>query len=105
VDQQVFETRWVHAFEEDSAGGEVYRPETEDIPLSRRPRRRIALSPDGSARIGVPGPADRPVEMDATWNREGDEFVIRTKASGGRREEVLRVSVQSPTRLLVRAGP
>ena len=101
-DQTVFHTRWIHAFEEDSAEGEVYRPETDDIPLSRRPRRRLQLLPDGSAKVSVPGADDRPDERGATWQREGDEFIIRPQGAGGRGGHVLRASVLSPTRLLVR---
>ena len=97
----LFATPWVHVFEEDSADGEVYRPEGGDIPLSRRPRRRLSFSPDGSARVALPGPDDRPREQPATWQEEGDDVVVRS-TSGSGAEQVLHVSLQSPTRLIVK---
>jgi hypothetical protein len=98
----VFQLRWIHAFEEDSAEGDVYRPETETIPLSRRPRQRLELAPDGSARLWVPGSDDRPHAGQARWHSEGEEIVVNVEADGGRPEQVLHVSIQSPTRLVVR---
>ena len=97
----LFATPWVHVFEEDSADGEVYRPEGGDIPLSRRPRRRLSFSPDGSARVALPGPDDRPRDQPATWQQDGDDVVVRATSEGGA-EQVLHVSLQSPTRLIVK---
>ncbi len=95
-------TRWLHAFEEDTAEGEVYRPEAEDVPLSRRPRRRISFLPDGSARLQMPGPDDRLVETRGTWEREGRETIVRVESPGGAGQRLLRVSVRSPTRIVIR---
>jgi hypothetical protein len=100
-DDALFATRWVHVFEEDTADGEVYRPETDDVPLSRRPRRRLSLSPDGSARVLVPGPDDRLVETPATWEAEGVQLVIRPNGDD-QRKNVIRIRDRSPTRLVVR---
>ncbi len=97
----LFETRWIHIFEEDTAEGEVYRPETDDVPLSRRPRRRLSLSPDGSARILVAGSDDRLVEIPATWEMEGKELVIRPRGVTGRGGKVIRIRDRSSTRLVV----
>jgi hypothetical protein len=96
-----FRTTWIHAFEEDTPAGEIYRPEGDDIPLSRRPRRRLALMPDGSARVWIPGPNDRPAERHGRWEQAGDELLLRVPSEGGA-EQVLHISVQSPSRLLVR---
>lgn len=101
ADEQVFGTRWIHAFEEDAGDGAVYRPATEDVPLSRRPRRRLLLQADGSARVWIPGPDDRAIEVDAAWRREGDSFVVTWTHGDDTRHE-WRVSVRSPARLLVR---
>ncbi len=98
----LFATLWVHVFEEDTGDGEVYRPGDGDIPLSRRPRRRLSFSPDGSARVGMPGPDDRPNEQRGTWEQEGDEVVLRFKGDSGGEAQVLRASLQSPTRLIVK---
>ena len=87
-------------FEEDTPEGEVYRPETDDVPLSRRPRRRLTLSPDGTARVLLPGPDDRLVETPARWEEEGEQVVIHT-SRGGRTPTVIRIRDRTPTRLVV----
>jgi len=87
----------VHVFEEDTAEGAVYRPEDGDIPLSRRPRERLELDPDGQARLFVQGPDDRYVAQPATWRDEGGTLVIRARKRG----HVLRIVERSPTRLVV----
>ncbi len=88
---------WVHVFEEDAAGQEVYRPEDSAIPLSRRPRERMQLRPDGSASIYLPGPDDRFIEQQASWVEEGGETVIRLR--DGRTE--LLVVERSSSRLVI----
>jgi hypothetical protein len=88
-------------FEEDTAEGEVYRPETDDVPLSRRPRRRLSLSPDGTARVLMPGPDDRLVESPARWEAEGGQAVVRSSRSAGKAEAVIRIRERSRTRLVV----
>ena len=100
----LFHTRWVHMFEEDTGAAAVYRPETDDVPLSRRPRGRLTLSPDGTARVTVGGPDDRPTDASAEWKRQGDEVVIRTTGERDGADHVLHVTIESPTRLLVRRG-
>jgi hypothetical protein len=97
----LFRTRWVHVFEEDTADGEVYRPETEDVPLSRRPRRRLLLSPDGTARVLVAGPDDRTVELPARWVAEGEPAPEGASRSAGRAGTVIRIRERSPARLVV----
>jgi hypothetical protein len=90
-------TSWVHVFEEDTAQGAVFRPEDADIPLSRRPRERIVLHEDGSARLLMPGPDDRFVEHPAGWTTEAETIVLR--AGAGAPE--VRIVKRSPERLLV----
>ena len=92
---------WVHVFEEDTAEGAVYRPENADIPLSRRPRERLVLEPDGRAQIYTQGPDDRYVEQPAAWQLEGDTLLIKARESG----PMLRVVDWSPTRLVIRPEP
>jgi len=94
----LFSTTWVHVFEEDSGEDKVYRPEEGPIPLSRRPRERFRLDPDGSAHLFAPGPDDRFVERPGSWNKENGVFVIRAR-EGGRE---LRILHQSGDRLVVR---
>ena len=92
-------------FEEDTGAAAVYRPEPADVPLSRRPRGRLTLSPDGTARVTVAGPDDRPIDTDAEWERQGDVVVVRATGERGGADKVLRVTIESPTRLLVRRAP
>jgi hypothetical protein len=98
----LFHTRWVHIFEEDTGAAAVYRPDTGDVPLSRRPRGQLTLSADGTARVTSGGPDDRPIDTHAEWTQDGDELVVRAKGEGGGADRVLRVTLESPTRLLVR---
>jgi hypothetical protein len=96
---QLFGTTWVHVFEEDSSEGAVYRPEQDDIPLSRRPRERFQLEPNGVARVFIGGPDDRYVTQPAKWSEDKGDVVIRT----GTGKPSLRIVAQSPSRLIVRA--
>jgi hypothetical protein len=98
---ELFSHRWIHVFEEDSADGAVYRAEDTDVPLSRRPRERIELSSDGSARVFMPGPDDRLIEQAATWREVGDDIVIRAASRRGGDKEY-RVVQRSPGRLVIR---
>ena len=91
-------TTWVHVFEEDTEEGAVYRPEEDDIPLSRRARERFELQSDGSARVFEPGPDDRFVQQPATWSEEKGAVVIRRRAGA----PSLRIVRQSPSRLVIR---
>jgi hypothetical protein len=92
---------WVHVFEEDGAGREVYRPESAAIPLSRRPRERVEIRADGTASVYVPGPDDRFIERQATWVEESGEVVIRSRDA---RLELL-VIEQSDTRMVIERRP
>jgi hypothetical protein len=96
-EESVFAKTWVHVFEEDTPAGATYRPEDSDIPLSRRPRERLVLEQDGSARILSPGPDDRFVEQPATWTRDGDTLVVRDAQRG----VVMRVTRKTPDALTV----
>jgi len=101
--RRLFETTWVHVFEEDTADGAVYRPEDGDIPLSRRPRERLEFGRDGSARLFVGGGDDRLVEHPATW-RDGKSPPPTGKPAGADIHIVHRLS----DRLIVKirgAGP
>jgi hypothetical protein len=97
ADDQLFTTRWVHVFEEDTAEGAVYRPENDDIPLSRRPRERLELSADGTAKIITQGPDDRLIAKPATWTSGARETASAAPSSA----DVVIVK-KSPSRLIVR---
>jgi len=97
----LFATTWVHAFEEDGPQGAVYRPEGAPARLSRRPRERIELSPDGSARLVVGGPDDRLLELAARWREDAGEITITTEAADTP-ARTLRVRLQSSEVLIVK---
>ena len=101
MDNPLFATAWVHAFEEDTAEGAVYRPRGSKLPLSRRPRERLELDADGAARLFVQGPDDRYIEQPASWQDDGGALVVRAGAGG----PVLRIVEQLPDRLVVRTEP
>jgi hypothetical protein len=94
--------RWVHRFEEDTAQGEVYRPETEDVPLSRRPREAFELDAGGGARLYLAGADDRLAATPATWTQEEGAIVLRTAAGRGQRPVEFRIVEATRDRLLVR---
>ena len=98
MERWLFETTWVHVFEEDTADGAVYRSENDVIPLSRRPRERLSLDPDGSARLYAAGPDDRFVERRATWKDERGTLVIVPDTG----DMEVRIIDRSPSRLIVR---
>jgi hypothetical protein len=98
-DERLFTTRWVHVFEEDTPEGAVYRPEDDNIPLSRRPRERLELSADGTAKVLTPGPDDRLVEKPATWTSGKKE---KKEAAAASTSADIRIVEQSPSRLIIR---
>jgi hypothetical protein len=95
--KRLFATRWVHAFEEDTPEGAVYRPEGSTLPLSRRPREGLELDADGTARIYRPGPDDRAVAQPASWRDENGAVVVRAHEGGAE----LRLVEHSPERLVI----
>lgn len=99
---EMFRQRWVHSFEEDSAQAQVYRPQSWDFPLSRRPREAFELRPDGSAQLFLPGPQDRPEATDASWTKEAGELVIRAAERTRRSPPTLRIVESGADKLLVR---
>ena len=93
----LFDTTWIHVFEEDTPAGAVYRPEASSIPLSRRPRERLQLSPDGSAQYLTGGADDRPAGRAARWREEDGVLVVRTD------DVELRIVDRSAERLVVQS--
>jgi hypothetical protein len=110
-DDRLFQTRWVHMFEEDTADGAVYRPDTGDLPLSRRPRERVEFAADGTAKVITPGPDDRLVERPATWSsasREtassGPKSAAAPDAAPAASKADFRIVKASADRVIVRRG-
>lgn len=103
VSPRLFEERWLHSYEEDTAGGQVYRPESWDFPLSRRPREAIELHPDGKARIFLPGAADRPRPVNAAWSDEQGSIVVRAPSQSGGAETARRIISAASDKLVIKA--
>ncbi len=97
-DDPLFSTRWVHLFEEDAPGAQIFVPETRGVPLSRRPRERLDLRPDGTASIMTPGPDDRPLPSPARWSEDAGDIVVRSSGEGTE----LRIVERTPKRLVIR---
>ena len=101
LEPNVFRNRWVHSFEEDSADTQVYRPQSWDFPLSRRPREAFELRADGTAQLFLPGAADRPEAADASWTEEEGQLIIRAPKKGARGSSSLRILEATADKLLV----
>ena len=99
---RLLQQRWIHSFEEDNVEAQVYRPQSWDFPLSRRPRDAFELRADGTAHLYLPGAADRPEAADASWTEEKGELLIRAAKKGAPSPLTLRVVESSGDKLLVR---
>jgi hypothetical protein len=98
----LLQQRWTHSFEEDSAGTQVYRPQSWDFPLARRPREAFELRADGTAQLFLPGAEDRPQGADASWTEEDGEVVIRAAKEAARGPSKLRILDSTADKLVVR---
>ncbi len=101
--RDVTASEWVHMFEEDAAGDEIYRPAAADTPAARRPRERLRLLADGSAQVSVGGPDDRSRALAATWTPEGEDIVIRIP-NGPPTRSTYRIALITADRLTVRVS-
>jgi hypothetical protein len=97
---RLFATRWVHLYEQDTAEGEVYAPEDGAIPLSRRPRERLELKPDGSGTFYEGGGDDRLSGRPARWSEGSSDIVLEAAAAG----RSFRIVERSPHRIVVKRG-
>lgn len=103
VNLKLFQQRWLHSYEEDTAGGQVYRPESWDFPLSRRPREAIELHSDGRARIFLPGENDRLRPVNAVWSDEEGRIVVRSAGRGGGDQTARRIISTAPDKLVIQS--
>ena len=99
---ELFKHRWIHSFEEDSVQSQVYRPQSWDFPLSRRPREAFELRADGTAQLFIPGAEDRPEAAGASWTEEEGQLLIRAVKKGSRGPVTLRIVESGNDKLLVR---
>lgn len=99
-------TRWVHVDGDDTDRGAVYRDESGDMPLSRRPKELLEFSDDGTVRKLATGADDRAHEVDrAAWSSESGDtggvvFRFATPDARGARE--YRVVEHAPDHLVIR---
>lgn len=96
---------WFHSYEEDRPGMAVFRPASFPFPRARGPRDSLTLEPDGSAAVGLPGPADRTEQAPATWWLADGEVVVESEdgrtlhlAVGGGDQTVLIMRPDMPGR-------
>jgi hypothetical protein len=98
--------RWVHMFEEDTEQGAVYRRDNADVALSRRPRERLEINEDGTARMLVGGPDDRLKAIPGTWSAKAGEVIVRLEQPDSKSASVsakeYRVVEHSADRLVIR---
>jgi hypothetical protein len=77
VDTKIFQGKWVHSHEEDTADEMVFRPATHSFPPSRG-RRSFELRSDGSMIDHRIGPDDRPSSRSGSWDvRDTNELELR----------------------------
>ena len=90
--------RWVHAFEDDQAEGEVYRPASATFALSRRPREAFELHRDGSALVFRGAPDDRSMAHEAKWSDTPRGIVVEDKDGA----VLYRIVERTPAQVIVR---
>jgi hypothetical protein len=84
--------QWAHSFEEDGERTLVFRRDDYPFPPARRPREALRLEPDGGARLGRAGPADRREWAAGRWGVEDGRLVLD-------RGEVFEIVQLAPDRL------
>ncbi len=92
--------RWVHAHEEDTDRGRVFRPADHQLPPSRG-RETWELRADGSFVGARPGPTDEPAQTAGSWALEGDRLLIR-EGDSDPVERTMTIVDAGPERLVVR---
>ncbi len=94
--------RWVHAHEEDTEAGRVFRPADHPLPPSRG-REAWDLRADGSFAATAPGPTDEPAETAGSWQLDGDRLLISGPDDTARARE-LTIVESAPDRLVLLRG-
>jgi len=89
----LFAHDWLHVFEEDSGGEEVYRPADTDVPAARRPRERVRVAAGGVATVFVGGADDRARGLAAAWLAGDHDVTVRIHDGTGARSTYRIVSI------------
>jgi hypothetical protein len=90
--------RWIHAREEDTTAGIVYRPDGVPLPPARG-REVLDLRSDGTCSYGTPGPDDRRRFTEGRWRLEAANALMLEL--DGRPATVLTVVEVSGERMVV----
>ena len=98
IDRAALSQRWVHSHEEDTADEMVFRPASYAFPPSRG-RRSFQLKPEGTVVTFGPGPDDRSVQSEGTWQLDADNKLILQTGTAERAMPLLRVE---PNKLVVK---
>jgi len=87
IDVNVLARSWTHSHEEDVDDLMVFRPSGTDFPPSRG-RMSFDLGATGVARSGGPGPDDRRITVEGTWNLDGNLLTLRMPGQAEQRFEI-----------------
>ena len=101
----ICDIRWIHVFEQDTEAGAVFYPETDQIPLARRPREQLELQAGGVARVFVGGADDRPVLRAGRWRATSEGIMIELPAAGREQAMTWHIVEATPTRVVVSIVP
>ena len=74
--EEIFEKKWIHSYEEDKDDIQVYHPSTFNFPLSRVVRMGFEIEKNGTfTHYGILGPDDRQKKIEGNWTigEEGEE--------------------------------
>lgn len=83
--------QWLHSFEEDAGGVQVYRPLDYAFPPVRQGREGIEFLPDGTFIDKSVGPADAHVKTQGRWEYAGSGTVRLTFDDPQRQARVVEV--------------
>ena len=100
VTREALLRRWVHAHEEDSDYGMVFRPAEHELPPSRG-RRAFELRPDGTFAESGLGPTDVPQEASGTWELEDDERIVLGEGAAQGVPRVMKIASCDENRLVI----
>jgi hypothetical protein len=91
---------WIHAHEEDTEIGQVFRPADYQLPPSRG-REMLELRADGTFIGRRPGPTDEPVQTGGSWVVDGNQLRIR-EGDADQVERTMTIVESEPGRLVLR---
>ncbi len=99
IDTSLLHGRWLHAHEEDTPDGMVFRPAETPLPPARG-RTGYEFLGDGRSRKLGPGPADRTARAEGRWRLEGENRIVNSVT--GSDDEVLEIASLEPGRLVIK---